>query len=239
MTYVDPVSNEPKSLRKFYRFAVQNPLVISFKQQQQSSSSLADPSGACSFVEAQIRNVSKLALFIDSIRFLPLLPFAAEEVETPTTTSAPSTSSPLEQQTPSSAVHALLERGPQTLLNPQEELQRVFRITFDPTADTTTVAALSSHNLGRVHVGWKTSVGEAGSVQSQPVMRKTASSHASDVAVTLAEPLPKDIVCGVPFRALVRVTNHSTRSLQLQLQFRTNDMRGVVCYSLSHQVRPL
>lgn len=65
-------------------------------------------------------------------------------------------------------------------------------------------------------------------------MRKADSGR--EVAVTVPY-LPKHVVCGVPFVATVRVTNNSARHLQLQLQFRQDEMRGIVCHSLSHQVR--
>lgn len=128
VSYVDPISNEQKSLRKFYRFAVQNPLVINFKQSKLQDESL---------VEAQIRNVSKLPLFVDSIKFLPLLPFAAAEFDSMGSNSK----GPLTLLDNGRLdVNELLKKGPQSLLNPQEELQRVFRITYDPTADPATVA---------------------------------------------------------------------------------------------------
>jgi hypothetical protein len=88
-------------------------------------------------------------------------------------------------------------------------------------------------------------MGEAGSVQSQPVMRKVpgVSGHAgagagqhSDVTVTIEE-LPKDVAVGQPFPVAVSVTNKSSRTLALQLQFRKELMRGIVCSSASHQVR--
>ncbi|KAF4325569.1 hypothetical protein BBO99_00002003 [Phytophthora kernoviae] len=173
VSYVDPVTSESKSLRKFYRFAVQNPLVITFKQnavatQLQQGEAL---------VEAQIRNVSKLPLFVDSIKFLPLAPFMAEEM----------------------LVDSVVKK--------QE--------------------------------------GEAGSVQSQPVMRKVpggsgggGGAHGlvsnSDVTVVVGE-VPKDVVVGQPFLASVCVSNKSTRNLALQLQFRKDLMRGIVCSSASHQ----
>lgn len=87
--------------------------------------------------------------------------------------------------------------------------------------------------MGRLHVGWKTSVGEAGSVQSQPVMQKT--DQGRDVTVTIGD-LPKEISCGTPFVANVKIVNNSARNLQLQLQFRKEDMGGLFCHSLSHQV---
>lgn len=99
---------------------------------------------------------------------------------------------------------------------------------------TTVLPGQTSHNLGRLHVGWKTSVGEAGSVQSQPVMKKADQSR--EVAVTVQN-LPKNVTCGVPFVATVRIANNSARSLQLQLQFRKDAMRGILCHSISHQVR--
>ncbi|DBA05003.1 TPA: hypothetical protein N0F65_007005 [Lagenidium giganteum] len=220
VTYLDPITNEPKSLRKFYRFGVQNPLVINFKQLRVHDES---------FVEAQIRNVSKLPLFIDDIRFLPLLPFAAQEFEAPSPVIEQSNNS---DQALLDEVRDLLTHGSETLLNPQEELQRVFRLYPDPTADPSPLQTQGSQNLGKLHVGWKTSVGETGSVQSQPVMRKV--DHGREVTVTLTD-LPKEIILGSPFRANCAIQNNSTRSLQLQLQFRKDKMTGVFCYSLSHQ----
>lgn len=73
-------------------------------------------------------------------------------------------------------------------------------------------------------------------MQSQPVMRKT--DQGRDVTVTI-EDLPKEISCGIPFVANVKIVNNSTRNLQLQLQFRKEAMSGVFCHSLSHQVSTL
>ncbi|KAJ0405460.1 hypothetical protein ATCC90586_002775 [Pythium insidiosum] len=213
VTYVDPITNEPKSLRKFYRFAVQNPLVISFKHARQSRDD--------SLVEAQIRNVSKLPLFLDSIRFLPVAPFSSEEL---------SLDPNADDDDSDETVRAMLRRGPQTLLNPQEEVQRVFRVTAASSGD-----AAATQNLGRLHVGWKTALGEAGSVQSQPVMRKV--DVLRDVTVAL-EDVPSTVTLGVPFLATAKITNNSARPLQLQLQLRKSDMIGIVCSSLSHQTLP-
>ncbi|TMW64895.1 hypothetical protein Poli38472_009062 [Pythium oligandrum] len=215
VSYLDPATNEPKSLRKFYRFAVQNPLVISFKHLKQSAEE--------SLVEAQIRNVAKLPLFIDSIRFMPVSPFVAEELELETSTKA---------LVDDASVQGFLEGGPQTLLNPQEEVQRVFRVRYDTAVDPAAVNAQTSLNLGRLHVGWKTAVGEAGSVQSQPVMRKAEPTR--DVVVAL-ENLPTSVTLGTPFVANATITNHSSRILQLQLQFRKEEMSGIFCSSVSHQ----
>ncbi|RLN93655.1 hypothetical protein BBJ28_00016159 [Nothophytophthora sp. Chile5] len=235
VAYVDPVTGESKSLRKFYRFGVQNPLVIAFQQH-----SAGNTKGEA-LVEAQIRNVAKLPLFVDSIKFLPLLPFTAEEVLVDAIDSDVERSA-----SPLSSIETLLAAtsGPQTLVNPQEELQRVFRVSYDPASDPTLFTTQGSQNLGRLHVGWKTSTGEAGSVQSQPVMRKTpggpttsqtgALVASGDVTVTI-ETLPKEVIVGQPFVATVRVANNSPRNLPLQLQFRKELMLGIVCSSASHQ----
>lgn len=130
VTYTDPVTGEAKSLRKFYRFGVQNPLVISFKQSRWQNESL---------VEALIRNVSKLPLYIDSIRFLPGAPFVAEDVGQ--STGDPIITGALNEQDISNAVRSLLSKATQTLVNPQEELQRVFRLSYDPATDPAVVGA--------------------------------------------------------------------------------------------------
>ncbi|KAG3113710.1 hypothetical protein PI124_g7312 [Phytophthora idaei] len=225
VAYVDPVTGESKSLRKFYRFAVQNPLVITFKQNSTASQQQGE-----AIVEAQIRNVSKMPLFVDSIKFLPLAPFTAEEMVVHT--------GGKKGERPSIEELLSLSTGPQTLVYPQEELQRVFRVWYDPASDPSLLTTQGSQNLGRLHVGWKTSMGEAGSVQSQPVMRKvpgaSGAGQMSEVIVAMEE-LPKEVVVGQPFLAAVSVTNNSTRSLALQLQFRKELMRGIVCSSASHQ----
>jgi hypothetical protein len=220
VSYIDPVTNEPKSIRKFYRFAVQNPLVISFKHAKQSAEE--------SLVEAQIRNVSKLPLFIDSIRFMAVAPFSASEFDVDADASR--------KLNDMGDVKKLLLMGPQTMLNPQEEVQRVFRLSHEAAAGDASGTAQPSQNLGRLHVGWKTAMGEAGSVQSQPVVRKA--DPVSEVTVTLSN-LPKAALVGTPFIGSVVVTNHSARTVQLQLQFRKEDMSGIFCSSVSHQVRDI
>ncbi|KAF4036508.1 hypothetical protein GN244_ATG11214 [Phytophthora infestans] len=224
VAYVDPVTGENKSLRKFYRFAVQNPLVITFKQNSPASQQHGE-----AIVEAQIRNVSKLPLFVDSIKFLPLAPFTSEEMVV--------NSGGNRGERPSIEELLSLNSGPQTLVYPQEELQRVFRVWYDPASDPSLLTTQGSQNLGRLHVGWKTSMGEAGSVQSQPVVRKvpgTSGGGHSEVLVAMQE-LPTEVVVGQPFLAAISVTNNTTRSLALQLQFRKELMRGIVCSSASHQ----
>jgi hypothetical protein len=122
VSYVDPVTGESKSLRKFYRFAVQNPLVITFKQNSMPSQQQKGEA----IVEAQIRNVSKLPLFVDSIKFLPLPPFTSEEMHVDA----------VNKDVEASIEELLaLNSGTQTLIYPQEELQRIFRVSYDPASD--------------------------------------------------------------------------------------------------------
>lgn len=126
VAYVDPVTGESKSLRKFYRFGVQNPLIITFKQNSKPSQQQQGEA----IVEAQIRNVSKLPLFVDSIKFLPLPPFTSEEMQV-------NAVGKKEGEKPSMQDLLSLNNGPQTLVYPQEELQRVFRVSYDPASDPT------------------------------------------------------------------------------------------------------
>ncbi|OWZ10994.1 hypothetical protein PHMEG_00016046 [Phytophthora megakarya] len=230
VAYVDPITGENKSLRKFYRFAVQNPLVITFKQ----NSAPAQQQQGEAIVEAQIRNASKLPLFVDSIKFLPLAPFTSEEMVV-------NVARKKEGEHASMQDLLSLNNGSLTLVYPQEELQRVFRVSYHPASDPALLTTQGSQNLGRLHVGWKTSMGEAGSVQSQPVMRKVPADSGqpgagpnNEVTVTVEE-LPKEAVVGQPFLAALLVTNKSARSLALQLQFRKKVIHGIVCSSASYQ----
>ena len=87
-------------------------------------------------------------------------------------------------------------------------------------------------------------MGEAGSVESQPVTRRspgadghTGAGAGQDSEVILAvEEMPKEVVVGQPFLVAVSLTNRSLRSLTLQLRFRKELMNGIVCSSVSHQV---
>ena len=84
-------------------------------------------------------------------------------------------------------------------------------------------------------------MGEAGSVQSPPVMRDIAeavgqtTAGAGDVVVSVEE-IPSKVVVGQPFLVAISVTNKSLQRLALQLQFRKEVMHGIVCSSASHQV---
>ena len=52
------------------------------------------------------------------------------------------------------------------------------------------------------------------------------------------EDVPKEVVVGVPFVAILGVANHSAhKPYQLQLQFRKDTMSGIFCSSVSHQVQ--
>ncbi|KAI9912089.1 hypothetical protein PsorP6_009215 [Peronosclerospora sorghi] len=224
VTYVDPeaTTDETKSLRKFYRFGVQNPLVTTFQQHTHNERHET-------LLEAEIRNVSKLPLYLDKISFRALSPFTAEEMST-------ATNHPHADNTSLQALISLpLEPPP--LLYPQEELRRVFRISYDAASDPTLIGASGSPNLGWLHVGWQTSMGEAGAMQSEIVMRKGAEGAGHDVreVVVSIENEPHQVEVGQPFVVVLSIANHSFRSLKLQLQFRKNRMRGIVCSSTSYQ----
>nr|CCA24059.1 conserved hypothetical protein [Albugo laibachii Nc14] len=230
VSYLDPITKESKSLRKFYRFGVQNPLILNFKQSRAPSQEI--------LIEAQIRNVSSLPLFIDSIRFEATSSF------TLMTTKRSSESSPADctQPQPEDSDYTIdtiwpslkqhLARGSPTLLQPQEELQRMFRLFEYERKKIVDPGFQSSQTLGRLHVGWKTSVGEAGSVQSQPIVRKYDTMR--DVSIRLHS-FPERLVVEKVFVVECTIENHSTRNFDIQLQFRKESLDGIVCYCLTHQ----
>jgi hypothetical protein len=126
-----------------------------------------------------------------------------------------------------------LVRGTQSLLSPQEELQRVFKITTDPTGESINqIQTQASQNLGRLSVSWKTAMGEPGVIQSQPVMRKVEGYQ--EVTLSCLE-VPTSVKLGEPFVGSFLIQSNSQRSMTLQLQFRKENMSGVFCSSMSYQ----
>ncbi|KDO19568.1 hypothetical protein SPRG_15149 [Saprolegnia parasitica CBS 223.65] len=196
VSYLDPITLEAKSLRKFYRFNVLNPLTITFKHlliQEES------------FVEAKIQNITQAPLHVETVHFLASPPFRAVELAT--------------VRDP--------ETDRQAYVGPEETLQRVFKVS-SPQLDL----SLGTLNLGRLEVAWKSSMGEAGSLQTQPVMRKVGSLKEASVSIVVpTQPLR----VGQPFVATFVVQNNGTRPMNLQLQLRRELMTGIVCSALSHQ----
>ncbi|OQR85963.1 hypothetical protein ACHHYP_11136 [Achlya hypogyna] len=196
VSYLDPVTLEAKSLRKFYRFNVLNPLTITFKHLL-----IQDES----YVEAKIQNITQGPLLVETVHFLASPPFQAVELAT---------------------LHDP-ESSRQAYLAPEETMQRVFKVS-SPQLDL----SLGTLNLGRLEVAWKSCMGEAGRLQTQPVMRKVGSlKEASVVIATPTHPLR----VGRPFVATFVVRNNGARAMNLQLQLRRELMTGIVCSSLAFQ----
>ncbi|KAF0683082.1 Aste57867_24862 [Aphanomyces stellatus] len=75
VSYLDPITSEAKSLRKFYRFQVLNPFTITFKHVL-----IKDES----YVEAKIQNITQTPLHVETIAFVPSPPFHALELSADT-----------------------------------------------------------------------------------------------------------------------------------------------------------
>ncbi|ETV94611.1 hypothetical protein H310_11872 [Aphanomyces invadans] len=193
VSYVDPVTSEPKSLRKFYRFQVLNPLTITLKHVL-----IQDES----FVEAKVQNITQIPLHADSILFLPSPPFKAQELAPPKQSS--------------------------NLIFPDDAVQSTFKVTADHLD-----MSLGTLNLGRLEVKWKSAMGESGSMQTPPVIRKVGS--VKEAVVTVLLPTPVHAHVGQPFLASVVIQNNGTRAMHLQLQLRRDLMLGILCSSVSHQ----
>ncbi|CAK4754638.1 unnamed protein product [Aphanomyces euteiches] len=211
VTYLDPLTSEPKSLRKFYRFQVLNPLTITFKHVLIKEES---------YVEAKIHNITQTPLHIDTIEFVPSPPFQAHELAAEYVLESPGSL-------------YLPRHSSKSLVLPEDAIQRTFKVTAAAHVDLNAGAM----NLGRLEVAWMSAMGEAGRMQTQPVVRKVASAKEASVSIILPDPCRA--VVGEPFVATFVIENHTTRPMHLQLQLRRELMVGVLCSSLSHQVRRL
>ena len=246
-----------KTLRKFYRFQVSNPLTI--------SESTFRASDECCYVSISLENngeESKSGLTVCEAAFEPAIGWTAERMQ---------------------HEHKLSASGTEMFdscgrLEAGHTLQYLFRLTAENTEESRGMAA--GDEIGKAIFTWRKACGEIGRMVSAPVLcplllpildphdpvatmegrgssflvySKGKSSLSVDVASSAAkraagqtyerdtldqllpvtvEPIdpPSRAKRGSPFKMQVLVINHSDREMALQLQFHSEYMNGVtVC----------
>lgn len=246
-----------KTLRKFYRFQVSNPLII--------GESTFRSSDTCCFVSISLENdgiESKGGLTVCEAEFEPANGLTAERV-------GPQSKS----QSLMSGTDMFDRSG---RLEPGQTLRYLFRVSSEPRVDSRGIAA--GDELGKVVFQWRKACGELGRMASAPILSpalspfvgsrdpvsvmaegrhspfvvhcKGKSGLSVDVAAASAvrsanptmdrntldqlfpvtvEPVnpPSRMELGVPSKIHFLIINHSEQEMTLQLQFRLEDMKGV------------
>ncbi len=248
-----------KTLRKFYRFQVSNPLII--------RESTFRSSDSCCFVSISLENdgsETKGGLSICEAEFEPAQGLTAERVRT-----IP------EQNSLTSGTHMFDACG---RLEHGQTLRYLFRVSTERSGTSRGIAA--GDELGNAIFTWRKACGEMGRMASAPIPSPSLSpfldpndpsSHGQknpfvvhckgksglsvDVASAAAmrsanlsmdrnsldqllpvtvEPInpPSRMELGVPCKIQFLIINHSDREMALQLQFHLEEMKGIaVCGS--------
>ncbi|KAG5189454.1 hypothetical protein JKP88DRAFT_301845 [Tribonema minus] len=225
VTYRDaltPLGQEAKSLRKFYRFNVLNPINMS------STCLLVR---GVPLVEVSIRNTTQMDLLLESYDFIPEVDsgYAAELIGKNAAVGANDTpASPPSSQSDVDGVSALECFDSRILLAPDETHQFVYRVTKG--GELGGRLSRGTHTLGHIELSWRTTMGESGSVLSGPLVCDVQGKEGVEV---ILEGLSRAARLGEVAAATAVVTNVSDRSMHLQLQFRSEAMAGVYVHGRS------
>jgi len=246
-----------KTLRKFYRFNVSDPLTISEKTVRAGDN-------AC-FVSIAVDNVSTQPMVIESATFEPRDGFVATQIGGEGTSSAPDDTKTATQLFDSCG-----------RLEPKASFRYIFRVET-MSQDTSLKGVACGDTLGKAVLSWRKTMGEKGKLSSGPIQCPTVQPpglgennpakvmmgtgtqyvvHGSGLSVDVAavaanraagrqqannldqllpvtvEPIdpPSTMKLASPEEVQFLIVNHSPKAMNLQLQFRLNHMSGVaVC----------
>ena len=194
---------EKKQFRKFFRFPVENPLALRTK---------VVSLGGKLFVEAQVSNSTKEALFISN---------ASVIINDETNTYKAIPPLPFEQNNEAGFSGYYLKAA--------HAIQLLFALTKQ---DLDGIPA--SDSIGYLQVEWRTALGDAGRVNSEPLRPKLSPKAGIHMYF---QALPQSIFLEEPFSVTCVVKNQSpTAEVNLLLYLIHQKMSGVVISGISGQV---
>lgn len=228
-----------KSLRKFYRFQVLNPLGI-----QTHVHRAGDTDSSC-FVSISVRNngqEAKSSLAISSVGFEATPGLASESIE----------SSPTVHKTTPMAGSNSFPRGTD-LFDQSKRLecgdctQFAFKVS---SSDRSANGIKEGGQLGKFVISWTKACGEQGQMATIPMIcpgSKVSNSGDTGGNSTMNFPVsvqpingPTELQVGIPFDVQFSVQNHSKEVISAQLQFRLEFMKGIaVCGPSSKNVEEI
>jgi len=200
---------QAETMRKVYRFAVQNPLQVATK---------CIGVGGVPHAEIQIRNTAKVLLCLEGVDFLPEEGYIAELIKT-------ENGEEMSQSEQSEELSAVQRYDRSKMLAQEAAYQVVYKILR---ADGQTISrphpAVIEVPLGQLNISWTTAMGEKGRMITSPISYKLPSVR--DVEVKL-EGLPAKFILGQAAAVCCLVINRTEKPLSLQMQFRLDAMVGV------------
>lgn len=222
--YTNPVTNERKFARKFFKFTVVNPLALKTKITEM-------PALDALLLEAQLQNVSSSTFFLESVRFDPAPPLSASTLA-PAPAPAdlvrlvgglhigahePATAHPAEyrfaeHEHAHAHAHAHAHR-------PDCMYQFVFVLS-----SPAVIPAAAPLTLGKLDIRWRSETGETGRLQTAPLVHPDSALDAITVHI---KSLPSPLFLHEPFEALFVFKNGTDRDIHaLSLLYDDDDGGG-------------
>ena len=155
VSYVDHITGETTSFRKYFRFKVVEPLQVGLKRVDVAVEGRSE-----SFVQATFKNTSPSTLAMQSVTFKPAANFAVEALSAPGTATAVLKTNDMHQY--------LFRVSPAAA-----------------TADGAAAAAAKTEEIGSVDIMWRGPMGEFGHLQTPALKRDAAPVTDVQIEVTL------------------------------------------------------
>ena len=211
-----------KSLRKFYRFQVLNPLSVQPYVYQKG-----DTDSSC-FVSVSVQNNGqepKSGLTIASVDFEATPGLAAESISCRSSDDASRTTTTNSYSFPRGV--DLFDQSDR--LECGDCIQYAFKVS---SSEMSAKAPKEAGQLGKFTIEWTKACGEDGHTASNPVMRTGGIANPILDFPVSVKPIngPTELQVGIPFDVEFSVQNHSNEAISAQLQFRVESMVGIaVC----------
>jgi len=198
-----------KDFRKFFKFPVNNPISVRTEIHTVQQDLI---------LSAQIRNVIKTPLFLESVKFDPVALFKLVDLVVGDSTTTPKVTP--KQVFGSDVVY--LKGG--------EIRQYLFKLEpknpQDPKTKNATV-------VGKLDIVWKNNMGENGRLQTALLERKIP--QAANVEIKLKD-IPQKIVLETPFEVTCEIINRAESAINPKLEFLHHAVGGILAFGLSGQV---
>jgi len=218
--------NEQRSIKRFYKFQVHNPIAVKTKVNSLSDGRI--------FFEAQIQNTSQDRMFLEKVSFEPHESYHCKDLNyvvqqgtpylnepgkptkenlNPNATTNPSATDP------STATKKKSIFGSSNILLANNVRQYLFMLEQIP--------GISPLNkLGKLDIQWRTNFGEVGHLQTSTLSRKIPPIEYLHVKVTSIT--PEIIRVEQPFKCTIELTNNSPSDMNVQFSLAKHDYNSSI-----------
>ncbi|GBG58896.1 hypothetical protein CBR_g24248 [Chara braunii] len=198
---------ERKLLHQKYKFVASNPVVVRTKIR---------PVRESTFLEVGIQNATKAPLFLDYVKFEPSTSYTSSLQEADEGDGEPDDDGEEEED---DILKGLFNRRIHVVESNGGERNYLYHLRRVQSAAGS--SAESANTLGKLEMMWKTTLGEPGHLQTQPIMSNTGAKVEIEVRL---EELPSRIVLEHPFQVKCRIKNNTDhRTGPLRVAFSRDD----------------